>query len=104
MSEQERVLMLAYYFPPMGALCSTTRGKQLRVSDAVIAPVAIPVIFGGRWVEAGRKHVESEYNARIQGERLGAIYRDLVGGKERPVEAPRPRSASRSMERGGSSS
>ena len=44
---------------------------------AVIALAAIPVIFDGRWVEAGRRHVESEFNAFVQGERLAGIYQDL---------------------------
>ena len=36
----------------------------------------------GRWTEmvsAGRKHVETEFNARVQGEKLGRIYRELAG-------------------------
>jgi colanic acid/amylovoran biosynthesis glycosyltransferase len=35
-----------------------------------------------RWqemLECGRQHVEKEFNARTQGETLGAIYRELVG-------------------------
>lgn len=32
-------------------------------------------------VEAARKHVETEFNASIQGERLGTIYRELNNGK-----------------------
>jgi colanic acid/amylovoran biosynthesis glycosyltransferase len=33
---------------------------------------------------AGRAHVEAHFNARLQGRRLGAIYRDVVSDRSRP--------------------
>jgi colanic acid/amylovoran biosynthesis glycosyltransferase len=47
----------------------------------LLAHLRFLVANPGRWlelVEAGRRHVEQEYDVHVQGERLGAIYRRLV--------------------------
>lgn len=36
-----------------------------------------------RFTSTARKHIEREYNAKTQGQRLGAIYRDLAGRRQR---------------------
>ncbi len=36
-----------------------------------------------QFTSTARKHIEGEYNAKIQGQRLGAIYRDIAGRGQR---------------------
>jgi colanic acid/amylovoran biosynthesis glycosyltransferase len=50
--------------------------------DALVAHLEWLIDHPAAWREmqvAGRKHIEAEFDARTQGERLGAVYRELAG-------------------------
>lgn len=52
--------------------------------DALVEHLHWIVSHPERWLEmqrAGRAHMEAEFDARIQGERLAAIYRELAGAR-----------------------
>lgn len=51
--------------------------------DGLVAQLQWLVSNPGRWrpmLDAGRRHVEQEYDAAVQGRRLAAIYGELTGG------------------------
>jgi colanic acid/amylovoran biosynthesis glycosyltransferase len=57
--------------------------------DALVAHLEWIVAHPSQWREmqdAGRAHIEAEFDARRQGERLGAIYRELVHARESAQE------------------
>jgi len=53
-----------------------------RDADGLLEHLRWLVKHTDKWpamLAAGRKHIEAEFNARVQGERLAAIYRELAG-------------------------
>jgi colanic acid/amylovoran biosynthesis glycosyltransferase len=53
-----------------------------RDTDALVAHLRWVVAHPERWramQAAGREHMEAEFDARVQGERLAAIYREIAG-------------------------
>ena len=54
--------------------------------DALVEHLQWIVAHPGEWMEmqrAGRTYMEAEFDARRQGERLGAIYREFAGVESR---------------------
>jgi colanic acid/amylovoran biosynthesis glycosyltransferase len=53
-----------------------------RDTDALVAHLRWLIANRDRWHDmqtAGRRHIEAEFNAEVQGQRLGAIYKELAG-------------------------